>query len=60
MVGDAEPSNKKDEGASDSTLTLYIHASECIKSMHSNDTLTDINYAYWSQEIMNFVFAKTR
>ncbi|XP_023765437.1 uncharacterized protein LOC111913956 [Lactuca sativa] len=59
MVNDVEPS-KKTEGAPDTNSPLYIHASDYPKQMHVHDTLTDNNYADWSQEMMNFLFAKNK
>ncbi|XP_024974701.1 uncharacterized protein LOC112512789 [Cynara cardunculus var. scolymus] len=59
MTGDAESSNKKND-APDPNSPFYIHASDYPKQMHVNDNLTDSNFADWSQEMMNFLFAKNK
>ncbi|KAI3719915.1 hypothetical protein L6452_20821 [Arctium lappa] len=59
MAGGAEPPNKKSD-APDPNSPFYIHASDYPKQMHVNDNLTDSNYADWSQEMMNFLFAKNK
>ncbi|GJT34119.1 putative retrotransposon copia-like protein [Tanacetum coccineum] len=61
MVGDAESSgSKKHKGEPDMNSSFYIHASDYPKQMHVNETLIDINYTDWSQEMMNFLFAKNK
>ncbi|GKF28596.1 hypothetical protein Tco_0094938 [Tanacetum coccineum] len=40
--------------------SFYIHASDYPKQMHVNETLIDINYTDWSQEMMNFLFDKNK
>ncbi|GJY98317.1 putative RNA-directed DNA polymerase [Tanacetum coccineum] len=50
----------KKEGPPDINSPFYIHASDYPKQMHVNDTLTDINYTDWSQEMLNFLFAKNK
>ena len=60
MAGEeAAQGNKKIEGP-DANSPLYIHASDYPKQMHVNEALTDNNYADWSQEMMNFLFAKNK
>ncbi|XP_071694914.1 uncharacterized protein [Rutidosis leptorrhynchoides] len=39
---------------------MYMHPSDYPKQMHVNEILTDNNYMDWSQEIMNFLFAKNK
>ncbi|XP_076960152.1 uncharacterized protein LOC143636450 [Bidens hawaiensis] len=48
------------EGPSDHTSPYYIHASDYPRQLHINDVLTDLNYNDWSQEILNFLFAKNK
>lgn len=60
--------DKRPEGSnlnSNSNVTdhnspLYIHASDYPRQMHVNDALNDNNYIDWSQEMMNFLFAKNK
>ncbi|KAL6572979.1 hypothetical protein OROHE_002455 [Orobanche hederae] len=59
MAGVAE-NNKKSEGGQDVNSPLYIHPSDYPKQLHVNETLTDNNYADWSMEMMNFLFAKNK
>ncbi|XP_076898289.1 uncharacterized protein LOC143551828 [Bidens hawaiensis] len=44
----------------DTNTPYYIHASEYSKQMHVNDALNDSNYGDWSQDMMNFLFAKNK
>ncbi|KAI3516445.1 hypothetical protein L1887_15360 [Cichorium endivia] len=39
---------------------FYIHPSDYPRQMHVNDVLTDGNYTDWSQEMLNFLFAKNK
>ncbi|XP_076931965.1 uncharacterized protein LOC143597321 [Bidens hawaiensis] len=59
MAGNKDK-NKNDGGASDHTSPYYIHASDYPRQLHVNDVLTDVNYNDWSQEMMNFLFAKKK
>ncbi|GJY08604.1 putative reverse transcriptase, RNA-dependent DNA polymerase, LTR copia-type gag-polypeptide [Tanacetum coccineum] len=38
----------------------YLHPSDYPKQLHVNKVLTDNNYANWSQEMTNFLFAKIK
>ncbi|GJZ24464.1 putative RNA-directed DNA polymerase [Tanacetum coccineum] len=38
----------------------YLHPSDYPKQLHVNEVLTDNNYADWSQEMTNFLFAKNK
>ncbi|XP_076923671.1 uncharacterized protein LOC143585876 [Bidens hawaiensis] len=49
-----------DGGAVDHTSPYYIHASDYPRQLHVNDVLTDGNYTDWSQEMLNFLFAKNK
>ncbi|XP_076958475.1 uncharacterized protein LOC143634207 [Bidens hawaiensis] len=57
MAGDKTP---PESNSPDPNSPLYIHASDYPKQMHVNDVLTDSNFADWSQEMMNFLFAKNK
>ena len=59
---DTEKNQKEggDGSAPDSNSPYYIHASDYPTQMHVNDVLTDNNYGDWSQEMMNFLFAKNK
>ncbi|XP_022014939.1 uncharacterized protein LOC110914459 [Helianthus annuus] len=59
-AGEKGDENSKNEPAPDTNSPYYIHASDYPKQMHVNDTLTDSNYADWSQEMLNFLFAKNK
>ncbi|GKA32285.1 putative RNA-directed DNA polymerase [Tanacetum coccineum] len=50
----------KKDGSPDINSPFYIHASEHPKQMHINGTLIDNNYTDWSQEMLNFLFAKNK
>ncbi|GJV39047.1 putative RNA-directed DNA polymerase [Tanacetum coccineum] len=43
-----------------SHTTHLIHPSDYPKQLHVNEVLTDNNFADWSQEITNFLFAKNK
>ncbi|KAJ9561856.1 LOW QUALITY PROTEIN: hypothetical protein OSB04_007016 [Centaurea solstitialis] len=60
MAGDKDDAASKHDTGPDVNSPLYIHASDYPKQMHVNDVLTDNNYADWSQEMMNFLFAKNK
>ncbi|XP_071714381.1 uncharacterized protein [Rutidosis leptorrhynchoides] len=60
MAGGDETSGKKTETTPDTNSPFYIHASDYPKQMQVNETLNDNNYADWSQEMMNFLFAKNK
>nr|KAJ0206362.1 hypothetical protein LSAT_V11C500295500 [Lactuca sativa] len=55
MADDNPKPSKKTGVASDPKSPFYIHASDYPKQMQVNDTLID-----WSQEMMNFLFAKNK
>ena len=57
---DDKGSGPKPEAGPDTNSPLYIHPSDYPKQLHVNDVLTDSNYADWSQEMMNFLFAKNK
>ncbi|GKF38425.1 LTR copia-type gag-polypeptide [Tanacetum coccineum] len=38
----------------------YLHPSDYPKQLHVSEVLTDNNYADWSQEMTNFLFAKNK
>nr|GEW10557.1 hypothetical protein [Tanacetum cinerariifolium] len=38
----------------------YLHPSDYPKQLHVNEVLTDNNFADWSQEMTNFLFAKNK
>lgn len=44
----------------DHNSPYYLHPSDFPKQLHVNDVLTDNNYADWSQEMENFLFAKNK
>ncbi|XP_021974679.1 uncharacterized protein LOC110869765 [Helianthus annuus] len=60
MAGDKNEINTKTEGVLDASSPLYIHPSDYPKQLHVNDNLTDSSYVDWSQEILNFLFAKNK
>ncbi|XP_076944798.1 uncharacterized protein LOC143615585 [Bidens hawaiensis] len=39
---------------------FYLHASDYPRQLHINDLLSNGNYADWSQEMLNFLFAKNK
>ncbi|XP_076931428.1 uncharacterized protein LOC143596571 [Bidens hawaiensis] len=59
MAGDKPESSKTDNNP-DPNSPLYIHPSDYPKQLHVNETLNDHNYSDWSQEMMNFLFAKNK
>ncbi|KAI3796118.1 hypothetical protein L1987_38782 [Smallanthus sonchifolius] len=60
MAGDEDKTINNKEGATDHDSPYYIHPSDYPRQMHVNDVLTDGNYADWSQEMLNFLFAKNK
>ena len=62
MAGDKEirDAGSKHDTSPDVNSPLYIHASDYPKQMQVNGVLTDNNYANWSQEMVNFLFAKNK
>ncbi|XP_071705311.1 uncharacterized protein [Rutidosis leptorrhynchoides] len=61
MAGDeGNRSGKSTNDPMATNLPMYIHPSDYPKQMHVNETLTDMNYTDWSQEMMNFLFAKNK
>ncbi|XP_076947549.1 uncharacterized protein LOC143619532 [Bidens hawaiensis] len=59
MAGDKPENSNKNENP-DLNSPLYIHPSDYPKQLHVNDILNDHNYTDWSQEMMNFLFAKNK
>ncbi|GKB09683.1 putative RNA-directed DNA polymerase [Tanacetum coccineum] len=61
MAGDSGKSaDKTKEGGIDHDSPYYLHPSDYPRQMHVNDVLNDGNYADWSQEMLNFLFAKNK
>ncbi|XP_076914078.1 uncharacterized protein LOC143572951 [Bidens hawaiensis] len=62
MVNDKteSSSSNKVENGPDVNSPLYLHPSDYPKQLHVNETLNDHNYTDWSQEMMNFLFAKNK
>ncbi|KAI3714737.1 hypothetical protein L6452_21696 [Arctium lappa] len=61
MAGNEETnSNKTDGGSISSDSPYYIHASDYPRQMQVNEALSDGNYIDWSQEMLNFLFAKNK
>ena len=64
MAGeDGQNKNKTGEGSSGGISydsPYYLHPSDYPKQLHVNEILTDSNFADWSQEITNFLFAKNK
>ncbi|MFS8023402.1 putative retrotransposon gag domain, retrotransposon Copia-like protein [Helianthus anomalus] len=64
MAGDESQNKNKDgEGSSGGIAydsPYYLHPSEYPKQLHVNEVLTDSNFADWSQEMTNFLFAKNK
>ncbi|KAI3501163.1 hypothetical protein L1887_29024 [Cichorium endivia] len=64
MAGDKDGGKKEEDGGShygsDHNSPYYIHASDYPRQLHVNDVLTDGNYLDWSQEMLNFLFAKNK
>lgn len=42
----------------DPNSPFYIHPNDYPRQLHVKETLNDGNYAYWSREIKDFLFAK--
>ncbi|XP_076915755.1 uncharacterized protein LOC143575213 [Bidens hawaiensis] len=59
MAGDKPENSNKNENP-DLNSPLYIHPLDYAKQLHVNDILNDHNYTDWSQEMMNFLFAKNK
>lgn len=60
MTGDDDDPSKKNGCGLNSNSPLYIQASDYPKQIRANDTLTDNKYIDWSQEMINFLFAKDK
>lgn len=60
MTGDKSDPNNKNESGPDVNSPFYIHASDYPRQLHVNENLNDHNYTDWSQEMMNFLFAKNK
>lgn len=61
MTGEKGSGNgNKDEDGPNTNSPYYVHASNYPKQLHVNDLLNDNNYTDWSQEILNFLFAKNK
>ncbi|KAJ0928320.1 putative retrotransposon gag domain, retrotransposon Copia-like protein [Helianthus annuus] len=52
--------NQNSSSIVDHNSPYYIHASDYPRQVHVNDALTDSNYTDWSQEMLNFLFAKNK
>nr|GEV07975.1 hypothetical protein [Tanacetum cinerariifolium] len=62
MAGD-DNQNKNEKGSSGGITydsPYYLHPSDYPKQLHVNEVLTDNNFADWSQEMTNFLFAKNK
>ncbi|GKA96093.1 putative RNA-directed DNA polymerase [Tanacetum coccineum] len=62
MAGD-DNQNKNGEGSSGGITydsPYYLHPSDYPKQLHADEVLTDNNFAKWSQEMTNFLFAKNK
>ncbi|XP_071708523.1 uncharacterized protein [Rutidosis leptorrhynchoides] len=60
MTGSQDGSSGKKTETPDTNSPYYIHASDYPKQMHVNETLNDHNYPDWSQEMLNFFYAKNK
>lgn len=64
MTGDDGGSNASKTFGTTNTIDTnspyYIHISDYPRQMHVNDVLTNNNYNDWSQEMLNFLFAKSK
>ncbi|PWA98575.1 GAG-pre-integrase domain, Gag-polypeptide of LTR copia-type [Artemisia annua] len=63
MAGDDKNKNEGGEGSGGGIThdsPYYLHPSDYPKQLHVNEVLTDNNYADWSQEMTNFLFAKNK
>ena len=60
MAGDKPEANKNDGATIDHNSPYYLHPSDYPRQLHVNDVLTDGNYIDWSQEMLNFLFAKNK
>ncbi|XP_076883234.1 uncharacterized protein LOC143531937 [Bidens hawaiensis] len=58
MAGDKDSGSGLNNDVTSSPL--YMHPSDYPKQMHVNDALTDKNHSDWSQEMLNFIFAKNK
>ncbi|XP_076920478.1 uncharacterized protein LOC143581613 [Bidens hawaiensis] len=60
MTSGKEEETNNNGGVSDDTSPYYIHASDYPRQLHVSDILTDGYYNDWSQEMLNFLFAKNK
>ncbi|XP_076945548.1 uncharacterized protein LOC143616670 [Bidens hawaiensis] len=60
MTSGKEEETNNNGGVLDHTSPYYIHASDYPKQLPVNDILTDGYYNDWSQEMLNFLFAKNK
>ncbi|GJW96612.1 putative RNA-directed DNA polymerase [Tanacetum coccineum] len=64
MAGDDDQIKNKDGEGYSSGITYdspyYLHPFDYPKQLHVNEVLTDNNFADWSQEMTNFLFAKNK
>ncbi|KAI3758975.1 hypothetical protein L6452_06548 [Arctium lappa] len=64
MAGDDNQNKTKDGEGSSGGITYdspyYLHPSDYPKQLHVNEILNDNNFADWSQEMTNFLFAKNK
>lgn len=64
MTGEDSQNKTRDGEGSSGGITYdspyYLHPSDYPKQLHVNEILTDNNFADWSQEMTNFLFAKNK
>ncbi|KAJ0488998.1 putative retrotransposon Copia-like protein [Helianthus annuus] len=60
MTGNGDKPEKGKDGVTDHDSPYYLHPSDYPRKIHVNDVLTDVNYIDWSQEMLNFLFAKNK
>ncbi|XP_076920481.1 uncharacterized protein LOC143581614 [Bidens hawaiensis] len=60
MTSGKEEETNNNGGVSEYTSPYYIHASDYPRQLHVSDILTDGYYNDWSQEMLNFLFAKNK
>ncbi|KAJ0492662.1 putative retrotransposon Copia-like protein [Helianthus annuus] len=59
-IGNGDKPEKGKDGVTDHDSPYYLHPSDYPRKIHVNDVLTDVNYIDWSQEMLNFLFAKNK
>nr|GEZ39143.1 hypothetical protein [Tanacetum cinerariifolium] len=60
MAGDKSNDGEGSSGGITYDSPYYLHPSDYPKQLHVNEVLTDNNFADWSQEMTNFLFAKNK